>query len=121
MLYRRESGRPHRRRPRAGGGEVVLLTVPQLAARWQVSESLIWRLIRQGRIPVLRMPPKLVRIREKDAEGAWQYVDTRTLEAGNATPSSSSRGRRASTAAPRLISPMRKPASGKRNSGAKSS
>lgn len=72
-----------------------LLTVPQLAARWQVSEWLVWRLIREGKIPVLRIPPKLVRIREKDAEGAWQSEGTRTLAAGSAMPSSSSRGRRA--------------------------
>lgn len=51
--------------------EEVLLTVAQVAARWQLSEYTIRRYIKEGRLPAMKTPGKgRWRIRAEDAEAA---------------------------------------------------
>lgn len=56
----------------------VLLTPDQLAERWQVSKSQIWRLAREDRIPVVRVG-RYPRFR-LDLIEAWERDSGRTSD-----------------------------------------
>lgn len=43
-------------------------TVEQVAERLQVSESTVWRLISQGRLPHVRLTPKTIRVVWRELE-----------------------------------------------------
>jgi excisionase family DNA binding protein len=54
------------------------LTARQLAARLQVSESTVRRLAREGRIPSLRLTPRLIRFNLKAVYKALDGTQRRT-------------------------------------------
>jgi excisionase family DNA binding protein len=45
-----------------------LLSVPQVAARWNIGERTVWRMIASGEIPVVKLSKRLTRIRESAAD-----------------------------------------------------
>ena len=65
-------------------GREEFLTARQLAARLQVSESTVRRLAREGRIPSLRLTPRLIRFNLKAVykalDGASRQATRRTEE-----------------------------------------
>ena len=73
----------HSHSPKEDGRE-EFLTARQLAARLQVSESTVRRLAREGRIPSLRLTPRLIRFNLKAVckalDGASRHATRRTEE-----------------------------------------
>ena len=65
-------------------GREEFLTARQLAARLQVSESTVRRLAREGRIPSMRLTPRLIRFNLKAVckalDGTSRHATRRTEE-----------------------------------------
>ena len=61
------------------------LTARQLAARLQVSESTVHRLAREGRIPAVRLTPRLIRFH---LPSVIEALDGRKHKRGRSGPSS---------------------------------